>query len=276
MDFRILGNAVFAAALTASAALAQADGERPIPFAGGKFTITENADMERVLTFDGREIARGYHLEYSRTVDISGMEVALFEVGPGGNACGSRTVLVWKPEDGDLKTAAAGDDCGSPSPAIAETAIYFVPYLLPGASAPVQVWTTDEGLKVAGTLTYAAQPGTTWDDLNIAELPYLVDAFSNEDILAAASSLLGDRLADVATGLTVSDGFHELGSGIAYGYGCVPHACGSLDAFMAIDKANRKLYFAQQNGNGGQDAWPALDQWPADIRDEMFKAIGGQ
>lgn len=275
MDFRTLGSALFAVALIASAENAQANDEASIPFADGKFTITENADMERVLSFEGQEIARGYYLEYSRTVEISGMDVALFEVGPGGNACGAQTILAWKPEGEDLQTAAAGDDCGSPAPSISETSIYFVPYLLPGTTAPVQVWTSDEGLRLAGTLSYAAQPGTTWDDLEIADLPYLVDAFANEEVLAAATSLLGDRLADVATGLTVSDGFHELGSGIAYGYGCVPHACGSSDAFMAIDKAGRKLYFAQQDGKGGQDAWPGLDQWPAEVREEMLKTIGG-
>ena len=275
MDFRTLSSAFFALALTISSAQAQEDGDGPIPFADGNFTITENDDMEKLLSFDGQEIARGYYLAYNRTVKIGETDVALFEVGPGGNACGPQTLIAWKPEGEGLKTAAAGDDCGSPPPSVSDTSIYFVPYLLPGTSAPVQVWTLDEGLKIAGTLNYAPQPGTSWEDLDIAELTYLVDAFSNEEVLADATALLGDKLTDVVTGLSVSDGFHTLDSGIAYGYGCVPHACGASDSFIAIDKAGRKLYFAQQDGNGGQDTWPAVADWPADIREAMLEAIGG-
>jgi len=275
MDFRILSSAALAVAMAFSPANAQEEASGPIPFADGSFTITENAEMEKILSFEGQEIARGYFLAYNRTVKIGEEDVALFEVGPGGNACGAQTVIAWKPEGEDLQTAAAGDDCGSPSPSVSETSIYFVPYLLPGTSSPVQVWTPDAGLKIAGTLSYTPQPGTTWETLDIADLNYLVDAFENEDVLAAATSLLGDKLAEVVAGLSVSDGFHTLDSGIMHGYGCVPHACGASDSFIAIDKAGKKLYFAQQDGKGGQDTWPALDQWPADVRETMLKSIGG-
>lgn len=275
MDLRALNSALFALALTFSSAQAQEDENAPIPFADGNFTIAENDDMEKLLSFDGQEIAKGYYLSYNRTVKVGATDVALFEVGPGGNACGTQTILIWKPEGEELKTVTAGDDCGSPSPSVSDHSIYFVPYLLPGSSAPVQVWTPDEGLKLAGTLSYAPQPGSDWESLDIADLTYLVDAFSNEEVLADATVLLDDRLTEVVTGLSVSDGFHMLDSGIAYGYGCVPHACGASDSFIAIDKAGRKLYFAQQDGDGGQDTWPAIADWPTDIRETMLKTIGG-
>lgn len=226
------------------------------------------------MSFEGQEIARGYYLGYNRTVKVNGTDVALFEVGPGGNACGAQTLIIWKPEGEGLKTAAAGDDCGSPAPSVSDSSIYFVPYLLPGSSAPVQVWTPDEGLKLAGVMSYAPQPGTDWESLDISKMTHLVDLFSNEAVLSDATALLGDKLYEVVTGLSVSDGFHTLSSGVAYGSGCVPHACSLSDSFVAIDKAGSKLYLAQQDGKGGQDAWPALDTWPTEIKDAMLKAIG--
>lgn len=274
MFYRTLSNAVFAVALTFSAAYAQEEDGGAIPFADGNFTITENDDMEKLLSFEGQEIARGYYLGYNRTVKVNGTDVALFEVGPGGNACGAQTLIIWKPEGEGLKTAAAGDDCGSPAPSVSDSSIYFVPYLLPGSSAPVQVWTPDEGLKLAGVMSYAPQPGTDWESLDISKMTHLVDLFSNEAVLSDATALLGDKLYEVVTGLSVSDGFHTLSSGVAYGSGCVPHACSLSDSFVAIDKAGSKLYLAQQDGKGGQDAWPALDTWPTEIKDAMLKAIG--
>lgn len=274
MDIRILSGAAFSVALAFCPALAQSS-DTSIPFADGKFTITENADMEKVLSFEGQEITRGYYLEHSQTVEINGVNVALFEVGPGGNACGPRTVLVWKPEYQELQSAVAGDDCGSPSPSFSETEIYFVPYLMPGTTSPVQVWTVEDGLQIAGNMSYVPQPGTTWDQLHAIDLAYPVEAFDNEEVYTEAAKLLGDKLPDVAMGLAVSDGFQQLDSGIVYSYGCVPHACGSLDGFIAVDQANKKLYFAQQNGKGGVDTWPALNEWPTDVHDAMQKSIGG-
>lgn len=275
MYFRALSSTLFVLTFALLPAQAEETGVDPIPFAGGNFTIVENDNMEKVLSFNGQELTRGYYVAYNQTADIGGTEVALFEVGPGGNACGPQSFLVWKPEGEALKTAAAGDECGSPPPAISDYAIVFVPYLLPGTTGNAQIWTPDEGMKLAGILSYAPQPGTTWATLNTSEMLFLVDLFSNEEVFADAAALLGDRLGDYVIGLNVSDGFHELKSGIVYGSGCVPHACGSMDSFIAVDKAGRKLYFAQQNDAGGRDSWPPLTDWPAEIRETMLKTIGG-
>lgn len=260
-------------AFSVSAAMAQ-DATTSVPFAGGTLTITETDDgYEKVLFFEGEELARDYYVGFDRTVDVGGTEVALFSVGPGGNMCGPSSVVVWKPADGPLKSARAGADCGSPPPAISDRAIYFVPYLLPGESLPVQQWTPDSGLEIAGTMRFTPQPGTGWDDLNPETLPFLVDVFSNAAIYEAASEMLGDELTFMATSLLVSDGVHRLDPDIVYGWGCVPHSCGLSNGFMALDMVNRKLYFAQQDGPDGQKTWPAEEEWPAEVRNAMHDAI---
>lgn len=253
-------------------ASAQDAAEEPISFAGGTFTITETDSLEKVLAHDGRELARDYVLYFDRLAEVGGTEIALFEVGPGGNLCGPSTLIVWRGEGEELQTARAGDDCGSPPPASTGGALYFVPHPLPGESMPLQVWTPQDGLSVMGSLTFSPEPDTSWTDIDTAGLDYMLELFSNEAVYESASRRLGGALTDVASGLIVSDGVHTLSSGVLYGSGCVPHACGAANAFMAVDRDGRELYFAQQDGEGGVKTWPA-DEWPADIEHAMTNAL---
>jgi hypothetical protein len=119
-------------------------------------------------------------------------------------------------------------------------------------------------------------PGTGWADIDPSKYDNIIDAFHNEAVYQAAQKLLGDKLGDVTTALLVGGGTEKTASGIVYASGCVPHACGVSDGFMAIDAAEKKLYFAQQKdeqGAGGADAWPDLKEWPAELRDAMEKAL---
>ena len=54
-----------------------------------------------MLAFNGKELTRNYVVYYDKTVEVGGQQVALFDVGDGGNQCGTATVIVWKPENGD-------------------------------------------------------------------------------------------------------------------------------------------------------------------------------
>jgi hypothetical protein len=261
--------------LSAGWAHALEAGPEKIPFEGGTLTITETEDMDKVLAFDGKELARNYVVFHDRMVEVGGMKVALFSVGDGGNACGAATVIVWRPENG-IQSQIVGEDCGSPPAAVTDSTIYFVPYLMPGATDIVQSWTPQAGLKVAGTLSFTPQPGTGWADLDPAKIDNIIDTLQNEAVYAAAQALLGDKLVEVTTGLLVGGGAETVPSGAFYASGCVPHACGSADAFMAVDAKAQKLYFAQKGEQPEPSAWPALAEWPADLRDAMHNAIGGQ
>ncbi|BCH22041.1 hypothetical protein [Mesorhizobium sp. L-8-3] len=271
---RALNRLALAAGLLVSAtAHAQQAAPEEIPFEGGRFTITETADQDKILAFDGKEIARNYVVYHDRTVTIGGRQVALFSVGDGGNACGTATVIAWKPESGDIRSDIVGEDCGSPPAAVTGDSIYFVPYLVPGESALAEVWSPDEGVRVAGTLTFTPQPGTQWSDLDPSGLDNIIDALRNEAIYRDAQKLLGSSLTEVMTGLLVGGGPQMLPSGIIHASGCVPHACGSADAFMAIDARGQKLYFAQESDQPEPRTWPALDGWPADLKQAMHTAF---
>lgn len=240
--------ALFLAAFLASTCAAFAQDEKPqsIPFEGGNLTVTQNQDFEKVLTFDGKELARNYVVYYDRTVELGDTKVALFAVGDGGNACGAAQLMVWKDSGGNIQSQSVGeDDCGAPSPAVTQDTIFFVPYLMPGGEAPVRSWSPDKGLRISGNLTFTPQPGTGWADVDAKKLSHIMEIFGNEAVYNASKSLLGDALDGVTTGLIVGSEPETLASGTIYARGCVPHACGISDAFMAVDAANKKLYFAQ-------------------------------
>jgi hypothetical protein len=268
---RVLGATALLTA--ASVAFAQDTPQEPIPFEGGRLTITETEDADKVLAFDGKELARDYVVYFQKIVDLGGVKVALFSVGGGGNQCAPATVIVWKPEDGDIRTQAIGEDCGAPSAAVTDYSIYFVPYLLPGASDIVQVWTPYDGLEVVGTIAFAPQPGTGWNDLDRSKLQNIVDSLKNEAVYDAAQQLLGGRLTEVVTGLLTGGGTESTASGILYASGCVPHACGSADGFMAVDPHGRKLYFAQEGDKPEPSTWPPFRTWPDEVKEAMKTSL---
>ncbi len=243
-----------------------------IPFDGGTFTITQNEDYEKVLTYDGREIARNYAVFFDKETKVGETSVALFSVGDGGNQCGTSTVIVWK-KDGALRDVVVGEDCGAPPASIGDSRIYFVPFLLPGETAALQYWSPDEGVRTAGDLSFTPQPDTGWDDFDPEATGYMVEAFDNAAIYDAAKALLGNDLTDVVTGLLTGGDAELQDDGTVTGYGCVPHACGVSDSFMAIDPKAKKLYFAQQ-GDPQIRTWPDSAAWPASLKTAMDAAIG--
>ena len=272
--FRQLPAAILAWSVLGSAAMAQDEKPAPIPFAGGTLTITQAEEYgERVLAFDGKELASNYVVYFDRTAKVEGVDVALFDVGDGGNACGPAKVIVWKPEDGIKSVAIGEEDCGAPAAAITDDAIYFVPWLMPGNTMPVKRWAPSSGVSLAGNLTYTPEPGTGWKDIDPSKYDNIVDAFHNEAVYRAAQKMLGERLAEVTTGLLVGGGTENTASGIVYASGCVPHACGVSDGFMAIDVAGEKLFFARESAGGKADTWPQLDTWPAELRAAMDEAF---
>ena len=246
-------------ALAATPVTAQDDAPETVPFAGGEFTITETEDYEKILAFDGRELARDYVVMLDRIVDVRGTAVAFFSVGPGGNACAPATVMVWKPQDAEVTTAKLADECNTPAAAVSDYEVFFVPYLLPGDTADVRAWNPDDGFRLQGVIAYAPEPGTDWDSLDLAAAPHPLDLFRNASIYATAQSLLGDALSEVATGLGTSSAPEEA-DGLLSARGCVPHACGVSDTFMIVDRDAKALYFAQQ----GEETrfWPARGEWP--------------
>jgi hypothetical protein len=71
---------VFAAlAAAAATGIASAEQTQPqgFPFEGGTLTISETDELNKMLTFDGKELTRAYVLEHNKTVELAGQQVAL-------------------------------------------------------------------------------------------------------------------------------------------------------------------------------------------------------
>ncbi|KRB20748.1 MULTISPECIES: hypothetical protein [Mesorhizobium] len=261
---------------TSDAAPADNDSQAPIPFEGGQLTITQpEQDGEKVLAYDGKQLASNYDVFFDKIVKIGDVNVALVDVGDGGNQCGPVKVIVWKPEGGEIQTTTVEqDECGAPPAAISDSAIYFVPYLLPGDEKPALQWSPTSGLTTSGNLIYMPEPGTDWKDIDPSKYDNIIDAFHNEAVYKEAEKLLGKDMPDMATSLLVGGGTEKTASGVFYASGCVPHDCGGNDGFMAVDPAKHKLYFARRGDKPEPDAWPPTATWPADVKEALDKALG--
>lgn len=253
--------AALAAAGIGLPALAQED--QRTDFAGGVLTITQTEDFERILTFDGIELARDYFVHVEQIADVAGTEVAFVNIGPGGNACSPGTLMIWRNGEGEIRTQQAGEECDAPAVAISDYGVYLIRYLLPGQSADMMFWTPAEGMSTFASTTYSPEPGTGWETLDPGSVGHPVDLFRNADIYAAAQELLGDELEDAVTGLVVS-GQPEMSGGLLHARGCVPHACGFADSFIVIDKEDQTIYMAQLGENGETRFWPDWQIWPSD------------
>src|SRR5690606_41180935 len=87
------------------------------------------------------------------------------------------------------------------------------------------------------------------------------DVCSSDLIYAAAQKLLGDELSSVVTSLVVS-GQPDLSGNLLSARGCVPHACGSADGFIVVDKAAKAIFIAQMGEDGVTRFWPDRARWP--------------
>ncbi|QIA21079.1 hypothetical protein [Mesorhizobium sp. AA22] len=261
---------------SSNAALADDNSQAPVLFESGQLTISQQEEYgEKVLAYDGKQLASNYEVSFDKIVKVGAVNVALVDVGDGGNQCGPAKVIVWKPEGGTIQSITVEqDECGAPPAAISDSAIYFVPYLLPGVSKPALQWSPTDGLTTAGNLTYMPEPGTDWKDVDPSKYDNVVDAFHNEAVYRLAETLLGKEMPEMATSLLVGGGTEKTASGAFYASGCVPHDCGGNDGFMAVDPANHKLYFARRGDKPEPDAWPAVNTWPAEVREARDKALG--
>lgn len=241
-------------------------------FADGRLVILETDDGEKVLSFDGEELARGWFLAFDREVEVAGRPVMIYSAGDGGNACGPDAVIVWKPESAAVKAERFGD-CGAPAPANDGERLLFVPWPLPGETRDVMQWTPDAGFTLTGTLTFAPQPGTTWAELSTKPVGHPMDFFGNAELFAAAMDVLGDDLAAVALALSVASEPEKGEGGLLYSRGCVPHACTVSDGFVAVDPAAKGVWFAQMQEEGGFAQWPDGASWPQKVRAAFDKAF---
>jgi hypothetical protein len=120
---------------TDNAAASDDDKQAPIPFEGSQLTITQQEQYgEKVLAFDGKQLASNYDVFFDRIVEVGGVKVALVDVGDGGNQCGPAKVIVWKPEGGTIQTTTVErDECGAPPAAVSTSSISLV-----AATSPIR------------------------------------------------------------------------------------------------------------------------------------------
>lgn len=233
-----------------------------VDFDGEVITISQTDEGEQVISLGEQELGRNYFAGFDRVTEVSGIPVALFYLGDGGNACGPSTLIVWREDEETLKSINYTEGCDTPAPAISDNGILFVPYLSPGETRPLKRWSAPEGIRTMGNLSYSPEPGTGWRQLTENPVGHPLDLFANEAVYNTAASLLGGDLEHYAMGLRVASEPKKLKSGMIMASGCIPHNCGGGDSFITVDTTGEALYLAQQDGTGHK-YWPDIANWPA-------------
>ena len=260
---------IFAAMLSVlpSVAVAQDELPRTEAFADGEITFSRVEDDEIAVQFKGQELYRNAYVSFNRIANIEGQDVAILSGGDGGNACGPNALILSLPGDSpDPKLEVIGD-CGSPEPAVTMNEIYFVPFVRPGASLPVQSWTPSAGLVAVGMLHFEPKAGTNWGNFDAAAIKGPWDMFDNADVYAAGQALLGDRFNEVTQGLAVAGPPLLVENNFLAGAGCAPHACGSTNGFFGMDIGKRQVFAAYRNDGKPDEYWPAdFKAWPMQMQ----------
>lgn len=271
----LLVSGLLAAFLAVTHVAHAADQPTEIPFAGGKFTIETGSEDEKVLKFNGTEVYRQWEVDLNRIVSVAGTNVALFWAGEGGNACGPVTLIVTVGKDGRAKVDPVGEDCGSPEPAVTDSRILFVPYLMPGATEDVDAWQPDKGLYRVGRLSFAPQPDTDWSTLRPDSIGHPMDFFDNDAVYDMAMILAGSHFSEFVRGLSVASAPERKGSFLVAA-GCVPHACGVAGSLMIVDPKAHEIYAATKTGDGPVLFWPSKRrEWPKAALAELDSFMRG-
>lgn len=257
--------AVISIALLLCATPSFAQETEKIPFAGGEITIAENADFEKIVSFNGTELAKDYVAFLDRIVEVGGKPVALVLVGPGGNACGANTLIIFRNDADQIASDITPGDCGTPLASASPEELVFVPFVRPGAPGTVLRWTPYERFTIAGELRFAPAPETPWSDLDPSAMRHPMDFFANESFYRKATALLGDALDEFTLGMGTSAAPEKNESGYWISEGCVPHACGNADTFLAVNIENETVFMVQYQGVNPAHYWPAKGYWPAEL-----------
>ena len=237
--------------------------EQTMEFAGNRLEVVQTDDFERVLKVNGGEVFRDFQLWLDRAIPLGSRQVLLASAGPGGNACGSYPVVLVPANDGSLTVATPiGRECGLfAEMAATPTELIFFGHAAPGNPASIDQWSPTTGLEHVGRIEFEPQPGTGWQTLRIDDLSHPRHLFDNADVYRAVADLAGADLAALSTSLSVASELEPVDGRYLVGMGCMPHACGAADGFIAVDVEGRAVY-AATDATEQTSVWPAADRWP--------------
>jgi hypothetical protein len=262
---------VRAAALSTAlllAALPLAAQERPVPVKIGPamLEIVDRAEAGHELRHDDRVLAKEYRIEPGPVVASGDAHVAVFDMWGGGNACVAWPLVVLVDAAGKVALDRRFEtECTGFAYASQTDAIVLVRRAFPFEDGAV--WqAAGNGVRFLGTLKFAPQPNSTWADLDKA-LDHPLSLFDVAPLDAAVRKLTGSSYAEFARALGVASPVEARGPYLI-GSGCLPHACGDTEGFLAIEREAKRIFLGLKT-RGRVRAWPALAAWPKPLRDEF-------
>lgn len=273
MSTRNLLVAGLSACLAASPALAQEQPATTIDFQGGAFVITRTGS-EQILTYDNKELIKAFQIKFERMVRVENVVTALFSYGDGNQYCAPASLIAWRPAGAPIEAYKVDTgDCETPPADVTDQRILFMPHAVPGPARLVHQWTPQLGLRVVGGLEFVPSGGT-WADLQKITPTDIIQLLDNTDVYTAIKTLLGPNFEEMLTDLRRTAEIGRQGAGLIVAAGCSPSNCSEATGFLAVDPAGMKVYFANRIQESAPITYPANENWPPELLQEMQNTLG--
>jgi hypothetical protein len=234
----------------------------------GHAVEVKEADTEKSLTVDGRELHRNQLIFLD---DIYGFASTLIVVGSssaGGNACDSAPFVLSFPNGGAPRFDGPLETCMSVDHQVEGSEIVFSSAPIPGRETERWKWTLESGFQSLGSKPFVPE-AADWSSLRERRLSHPADAFRNAGIMASISKTLGrdfNHFQQLMTGV----GSGEFKGDDFLGSACRPHACMDEAGLLFLSAHDRRVFAAWKPEGQKIVVYPSpVKDWPDKAKNEL-------
>jgi hypothetical protein len=191
-------------------------------------------------------------------------------VSDGGNGCPGNYVVVAVDAQGKATATDPFGTCSDEAETSAKDGVLTVRFApIAGQDGTVYRWSFATGLEPAVAEPFQPKPGTSWADAANLAGKHPWEALDNADVYAAFQALLGDDFKTFTDYFDEGDVMTTTADGIVVGETFDNSTEESTAMLLGVDPKNRKVYAVMQDGDEPPRFYPAKEQWPASLQEQL-------
>ena len=239
----------------------------PITVGKSKLRITTGNSFEQ-LRFRGEPVAEGAKITLIDRAAIETGDAAIIAVTPGGSACkGGVVVLTAKTGEEARFDRRLIDECDGFEAIRTKSGFLLIGRPAPAVTGAVWQVEPSSGLRLVGTLAFAPEPGTGFEDLKQDGASPLA-LLSNQAVWRLFLALIGAEQRGYAYALAYPGPvLTPQNSSLIAVTGCpAPNACARPSGLLIADRKARAVYLAMRLASGEIKLRPDGKSWPNEAR----------
>ncbi|MDR1827577.1 MAG: hypothetical protein LBR29_04555 [Methylobacteriaceae bacterium] len=258
---------VFLAALLCSAPAMAVDVDK---FFSHSVELKGEANTEKKLMVDGREVHANWHIGFDDVVLVGGVPVLVGWSGDGGNLGCSAPFVLSFPADGAVRFDGPMDECAPVDHQLKGHAVVFSQSPRPNRDGRQWIWTPAEGFRESGKIPFTYKTEDGWQVLRERSISHPGDLMEYRNIVDALKQQVGAAFDDYQAMLLGTGSGEYMGDDF-YGHACTPHNCGTEEAVLFASARNKRFYTAWTTDGKTVFIRPDVSQWPGKARQELTK-----